>query len=49
MLSIGRTRTNETASLPKRHEMIQRLKEGEEYDLLVIGGGATGSGLFHVT
>lgn len=46
MLTIGRNRTTETASLPKRSEMIQRLKKGDEYDLLIIGGGATGSGQF---
>ncbi|CAD7089448.1 unnamed protein product [Hermetia illucens] len=30
--------------LPPRSEQIQTLMSGEEYDVLVIGGGATGSG-----
>jgi hypothetical protein len=31
-------------SLPTRDHQISRLKSSEEYDILVIGGGATGSG-----
>lgn len=31
--------------LPPRTEQIQVLQSGEEYDVLVIGGGATGSGV----
>lgn len=30
--------------LPPRSEQIQVLQSGEEYDVLVIGGGATGAG-----
>lgn len=30
--------------LPPRSEQIQVLQSGEEYDVIVIGGGATGSG-----
>lgn len=35
---------SETLKLPKREEMISKLKKGEEFDLLIIGAGATGSG-----
>lgn len=31
--------------LPPRSEQIQVLQSGEEYDVLVIGGGATGAGV----
>lgn len=31
--------------LPPRSEMMQVLQSGEEYDVLVIGGGATGAGV----
>ncbi|KAI3661792.1 hypothetical protein MP638_003800 [Amoeboaphelidium occidentale] len=30
---------------PTRQEILQKLQNGEEYDLLVIGGGATGTGV----
>lgn len=30
--------------LPLRNEQIQTLQSGEEYDVLIIGGGATGAG-----
>lgn len=30
--------------LPPRNEMISRLQSGEEYDVLIIGGGASGAG-----
>lgn len=30
---------------PSREEMINKLKNNEEYDLLIVGGGATGAGL----
>jgi glycerol-3-phosphate dehydrogenase len=30
--------------LPPRAEQIQTLQSGEEYDVLIIGGGATGAG-----
>lgn len=31
-------------TLPPRSEQIKHLQSGEEYDVLVIGGGATGAG-----
>lgn len=31
--------------IPSRREQIERLQEGEEYDVLVVGGGATGAGI----
>jgi glycerol-3-phosphate dehydrogenase len=30
---------------PSREEMINRLKDNTQYDLLVVGGGATGAGI----
>lgn len=30
---------------PSREEMINKLKDNEEFDLLIVGGGATGAGL----
>jgi hypothetical protein len=30
---------------PSRQQMLERLQSGEEFDLLVIGGGATGTGV----
>ncbi len=35
---------SETLKLPSREEMVQRLRKGEEFDLLIVGAGATGSG-----
>jgi hypothetical protein len=36
---------SETLKIPTRNDMIKRMKqENEEFDLLIIGGGATGSG-----
>ncbi|KAK5965793.1 DAO domain-containing protein [Trichostrongylus colubriformis] len=32
-------------ALPSRKEIVDALKNGEEYDVLVIGGGATGAGV----
>ncbi|EYC19247.1 hypothetical protein Y032_0025g1266 [Ancylostoma ceylanicum] len=32
-------------SLPSRKELVESLKSGGEYDILVIGGGATGAGV----
>lgn len=31
-------------TLPLRSEQIQSLQSGEEFDVLIIGGGATGAG-----
>ena len=31
--------------LPSRADMLQKLREGKQYDVLVIGGGATGCGV----
>ena len=31
-------------TLPLRSEQIHSLQSGEEYDVLIIGGGATGAG-----
>lgn len=31
--------------LPTRDEQLKALQAGKEYDVLVIGGGATGSGV----
>lgn len=36
---------HKTSDLPGREEIISSLKAGEEYDVLVIGGGVTGSGV----
>ncbi|VDL65742.1 unnamed protein product [Nippostrongylus brasiliensis] len=33
------------SALPSRKEIVDSLKAGEEYDVLVIGGGATGAGV----
>lgn len=30
--------------LPSRNEQVNILQSGEEYDVLIIGGGATGAG-----
>lgn len=30
--------------LPPRTEQVKTLQSGEEYDVLIIGGGATGAG-----
>lgn len=30
--------------LPSRKEMIEKMRKGEEYDLVIVGGGATGTG-----
>lgn len=35
---------DERSKIPSRAAMIQRLKSGEEFDILFIGGGATGAG-----
>ena len=31
-------------TLPTRREMLEKMKSGEEYDLVIVGGGATGTG-----
>lgn len=33
----------ESSLIPKRKDMIEKLQK-EEFDILIIGGGATGSG-----
>lgn len=33
------------SNIPTRNEQLNKLKSGKEYDLLVIGGGATGTGV----
>lgn len=35
---------NESNKIPGREEQISNLKSTPEFDILVIGGGATGSG-----
>jgi glycerol-3-phosphate dehydrogenase len=44
--ALGRLRsiTSETSKLPNRGSVIAALRAGEEFDLLIIGAGATGSG-----
>lgn len=32
---------------PQRQEILSKLSEGEEYDLLIIGGGATGMAMYY--
>jgi glycerol-3-phosphate dehydrogenase len=34
----------ETTLIPSRVDIISKLKAREEFDVLIIGGGATGSG-----
>ena len=34
-----------TAPLPTRDAQLQALQNGDEYDMLIIGGGATGCGV----
>ncbi|KAI8093066.1 FAD dependent oxidoreductase-domain-containing protein [Halteromyces radiatus] len=34
----------DTWQAPSREEMLNRLKAGKQYDLLIVGGGATGTG-----
>jgi glycerol-3-phosphate dehydrogenase len=34
----------ETESIPKRHVMVKRLKKTPEFDILIVGAGATGAG-----
>lgn len=35
---------SETFEIPKRSDIIHNLRTEKEFDLLVIGGGATGAG-----
>ena len=30
--------------LPTREEMVSKLSSGEEFDMIIVGGGATGAG-----
>ncbi|KIH48225.1 hypothetical protein ANCDUO_21708, partial [Ancylostoma duodenale] len=32
-------------ALPSRKELVEALKTDEEFDILIIGGGATGAGV----
>jgi glycerol-3-phosphate dehydrogenase len=43
--SEGSKTFSQTLNLPSRSEQLKKLRETPEYDLLVIGGGATGSGV----
>ena len=36
--------TNETMSIPNRIHLIANLKKTKEYDVVIIGAGATGAG-----
>ena len=36
--------TSETFKIPSRPAILNGLQSGEEYDVLIIGGGATGAG-----
>ncbi len=36
--------STETFKIPQREDMLKQLKSGEEYDILIIGGGCTGTG-----
>lgn len=36
---------SETALIPKRDEMLEKLKKKKEVDVLIIGGGSTGAGI----
>ena len=37
-------RTVEEKPIPTRQQQLKRLASGEEFDVLVVGGGATGQG-----
>jgi len=41
---IGRPTKVDAPRIPSRDEQLARLKSGEEFDVLVVGGGCTGSG-----
>jgi hypothetical protein len=41
---LKRTKTTDTARIPSRAAILSGLADGEEFDLLIIGAGATGSG-----
>ena len=34
----------ETDAIPSRGEMVKKLKSGRQFDVLIVGGGATGAG-----
>ena len=42
-----RLKTTDTLRIPSRATIMQGLMSGEEFDLLIIGAGATGSGMFY--
>jgi hypothetical protein len=37
--------SNESSKIPTRTAMISSMSDGREFDLLIIGAGATGSGI----
>lgn len=41
----NRCLTNDSKSIPKRYEMVSKLEKGEKIDVLIVGGGCTGSGV----
>lgn len=47
-LSISKYAT-ETYQIPPRSDLVNSLKTNKEFDLLIIGGGATGSGIMHTS
>jgi alkyl hydroperoxide reductase subunit AhpF len=40
----AQTHASETYRIPSRAVIMKELKSGEEFDVLIIGGGATGAG-----
>lgn len=40
----GSPKVKPLEGIPSRYEQLAKLKAGEEYDVVIIGGGATGSG-----
>lgn len=44
-IKLSYSLTNESKAIPSRSEMIESLNSQLEFDVLVIGGGATGCGV----